>query len=87
MYVYTLHIHVYYTAQYIYIYIYIYIHIHIYTYHIHILPGEERPKGVGWAARRAEACRGNSPSSCRSLLRPVRLLRVWISEGLTQADS
>ena len=23
----------------------------------------------------------------RRLLRPVRLLRVWISEGLTQADS
>ena len=30
---------------------------------------------------------GSLPDIQRHRLRPVRLLRIWISEGLTQADS
>ena len=46
----------------------------------------EREKEIHGSA--VEGGRGATPRApAGRLLRPVRLLRVWISEGLTQADS
>ena len=42
----------------------------------------------GPEARHREELTGSTGAGARRLsLRPVRLLRVWISEGLTQANS
>ena len=66
----------------IYRYIYIYIYIcnnNMILYHdIHIYRSPARQAGLGPGA-------GGLPSII--ILRPVRLLRVWVSKGLTQADS
>ena len=68
-------------GSYIYIYLYnyiIYIYIYIYTIYLSIyLSGTRRPPHSFAPARR-------TPPSC---LRPVRLLRVWVSKGLTHTNS
>ena len=56
--------------------IYTYIHIYIYTY---VCINVCLFKGCQWPP----ASRRRRPSS----ISPVRLLRVWISEGLTQTNS
>ena len=69
-----------------YIYIYIYICTHnMYTNHTYYLLVEDVLElAAGHVARHEEVPLGGT--TCLTL-RPVRLLRVWVSKGLTQADS
>ena len=66
----------------LYLYMYIYIYIYIYTHtHIHPLVAlSSLPMLVPKMGLLDLLSRSR-------IVRPVRLLRVWISEGLTQADS
>ena len=71
---------------YIYIYIYICIYIYIYTYiyiYIHICSRFGSSLALPGVRRRLPPDAPPPPV----LVRPVRLLRVSISEGLTQASS
>ena len=82
---------------YIYIYMYIYIHIYhgiiciyiyIYTHmNIHNMSGPHGAAHGRKPAAGAEVLVLLSSSLSSLLLRPVRLLRVMVSEGLTQANS
>ena len=89
-----IYIHIYiYTYVYVYIYIYTYIYICIYIY-IYMYREREREIlsstlyrtqccVIAPLAPGAPRCKGASCAASQ----PVRLLRVGISEGLTQADS
>ena len=41
---------------------------------------------LAWPLRKDDARKSRSVNDCL-MLRPVRLLRVWVSKGLTEADS
>ena len=64
-------------SLYVYTHVYIHIYIYIYIYISTPSPGTPSPP------HHRESQRGDPKKG----LRPVRLLRVWLSEGLTQADS
>ena len=68
---YTIYIYMRYIYIYIIIIIYIYIYMYIYIY-IYIY---------------AQRIRAYGTYACSYRIRPVRLLRVRVSKGLTQADS
>ena len=74
------------TCVYIYIYTYIcvvYIHAHVYISYIHIHLYEDMAECTFTPFMHRDAHEREEFEA----VRPVRLLRVWISEGLTQADS
>ena len=85
-------------VMYVYIYIYIYICIYVYIYiytHMCVYSmsnsvqhmREKSMKDFGGTEGYVVGCRGMQDLVRGAGVRPVRLLRVWISEGLTQADS
>ena len=70
-----------YVCVHIYIYMYVYVHVCVYIYiyiYIYIVAIRSLPDVVG---------RGLSASCFHKHLCPVPLLRVWVSKGLTRADS
>ena len=81
-----------YVCAYIYIYIYIYIynaHIRAYTHtYIHI-PAARKDMGMSEIMIKDYLAKkdGRASQARDKHVRPVRLLRVWVSKGLTQADS
>ena len=81
IYIYTVYVHVY---THVCIHMYTYIYIYIYTLYdyvcMYIISGAVRTSRLGVLSR--SAC-----AAARREVRPVRLLRVWVSKGLTQADS
>ena len=75
-----------------YVYIYIYIHIYIYTYYTHICISLSLSLYIYIYIYTLNyeihmSCLNEESGRIVLTIRPVRLLRVSISEGLTQADS